>query len=277
MTRASSLHSSLPSPLHSPLGYPSLVPGTLLRRYKRFFADVRLDDGREVVAHCPNTGSMKAVNVPGCRVWLSPSDNPKRKLLWTWELIELPQPDGSVSLVSIHTGRTNRIVEAALSANQLEALAGYACQRREVKVGESRLDFLLEDPVKGRAYIEVKQVTLKEQDGYGYFPDSVSVRGLKHLQALSALALQGERAVLLFCIAHEGINDVAAAAHIDAAYAAGLEAAVASGVEVLAYGTSTQWKEGVPVSVTLARTLPVRLTATYAKDGDLAEEVGPPL
>ncbi len=257
--------------------YPALVPGTLLRRYKRFFADVRLDDGREVVAHCPNTGSMKAVNLPGCRVWLSPSDNPKRKLLWTWELIELPQPDGSASLASVHTGRTNRIVEAALSDNRLDALAGYAQHQREVKVGESRLDFLLEDPLKGRAYVEVKQVTLKELDGYGYFPDSVSARGLKHLQALSALARQGERAVLLFCIAHEGIDDVAPAAHIDAAYATGLEAAVADGVEVLAYGTQVTWEAGIPVSVALERTLPVRLAATYAKNSDLAEQVGPPL
>ncbi|RUR28957.1 DNA/RNA nuclease SfsA [Vreelandella nanhaiensis] len=259
------------------LHYPALVPGTLLRRYKRFFADVRLDDGREVIAHCPNTGSMKAVNVPGCRVWLSPSDNPKRKLLWTWELIELPQPDGNASLVSVHTGRTNRIVEAALCSGRFKALAGYAHHRREVKVGEARLDFLLEDPVKGRAYIEVKQVTLKEPDGHGYFPDSVSTRGLKHLQTLSALAGQGERAILLFCIAHEGIEDVAAAGHIDAAYAAGLVAAVASGVEVLAYGTQVAWQAGVPVSVALERTLPVRLAATYAEDGNLAKQVGPPL
>ena len=85
------------------MDYPELVPGTLLRRYKRFLADVRLDDGREVTAHCPNTGSMRAVNVPGCRVWLSPSDNPARKLAWTWELIELPQPDGTLAAASVQT------------------------------------------------------------------------------------------------------------------------------------------------------------------------------
>ncbi|GAA0706918.1 DNA/RNA nuclease SfsA [Vreelandella titanicae] len=241
------------------LAYPALVPGTLIKRYKRFLADVRLDDGREVVAHCPNTGSMKAVNVPGCRVWLSPSDNPKRKLAWTWEFIELPQADGQVALASVHTGRANRIVEAALEAGALEPLAGYATLRREVKVADARLDFRLDDPERGRAYIEVKQVTLKEQDGHGYFPDSVSVRGTKHLHSLRVLAEQGERAVLLFCVAHEGIADVAAAAHIDATYAAALAEASASGVEVLAYGIEVVREQQRPIGVRLTRSLPVRL------------------
>ena len=241
------------------LVYPALVPGTLIKRYKRFLADVRLDDGREVVAHCPNTGSMKAVNVPGCRVWLSPSDNPKRKLAWTWEFIELPQADGQVALASVHTGRANRIVEAALEAGALEPLAGYATLRREVKVADARLDFRLDDPERGRAYIEVKQVTLKEQDGHGYFPDSVSVRGTKHLHSLRVLAEQGERAVLLFCVAHEGIADVAAAAHIDATYAAALAEASASGVEVLAYGIEVVREQQRPIGVRLTRSLPVRL------------------
>ena len=241
------------------LAYPALVPGTLIKRYKRFLADVRLDDGREVVAHCPNTGSMKAVNVPGCRVWLSPSDNPKRKLAWTWEFIELPQAGGQVALASVHTGRANRIVEAALEAGALEPLAGYATLRREVKVADARLDFRLDDPERGRAYIEVKQVTLKEQDGHGYFPDSVSVRGTKHLHSLRVLAEQGERAVLLFCVAHEGIADVAAAAHIDATYAAALAEASASGVEVLAYGIEVVREQQRPIGVRLTRSLPVRL------------------
>ncbi|MEA2120052.1 DNA/RNA nuclease SfsA [Halovibrio sp. HP20-50] len=243
------------------LVYPALVPGTLIKRYKRFLADVRLDDGREVVAHCPNTGSMKAVNVPGCRVWLSPSDNPKRKLAWTWEFIELPQADGQVALASVHTGRANRIVEAALEAGALAPLAGYATLRREVKVADARLDFRLDDPERGRAYIEVKQVTLKEQDGHGYFPDSVSVRGTKHLHSLRVLAEQGERAVLLFCVAHEGIADVAAAAHIDAIYAAALADASASGVEVLAYGMTVEREQERPIGVRLTRNLPVRHTS----------------
>lgn len=239
--------------------YPALVSGTLLRRYKRFLADVRLDSGEDVVAHCPNTGSMKAVNVPGCRVWLSPSDNPKRKLAWTWEWIALPQPEGGTALASVHTGRANRWVESAITAGDIPPLSGYQTLKREVKVGEARLDFRLDDPEKGAAYVEVKQVTLKEADGHGYFPDSVSARGTKHLATLAALAQQGERAVLLFCVAHEGIADVAPAAHIDATYAAALSDAVQAGVEVLAYGVTVTWQQSVPIAARLTRALPVRV------------------
>ena len=128
-----------------------------------------------------------------------------------------------------------------------------------MKVADARLDFMLDDPQRGRAYIEVKQVTLKEQDHHGYFPDSVSTRGTKHLHSLRMLAEQGERAVLLFCVAHEGIADVAAAAHIDATYAAALVEASASGVEVLAYGIEVARKQGRPIGVGLTRSLPVRL------------------
>ncbi|KAA0010910.1 DNA/RNA nuclease SfsA [Billgrantia pellis] len=243
--------------------YPWLVPGVLLRRYKRFLADVRLDDGREVVAHCPNTGSMRAVNVPGCRVWLSASDNPARKLAWTWELIELPQPDGAMSLASVHTGRTNRIVEEALKTGRVPALSGYASLKCEAKVEEGRLDFRLDDPGRGTAFVEVKQVTLKEPDGHGYFPDAVSARGRKHLLALAALAEQGRRSVLLFCVAHTGIRDVAAAAHLDPAYAVTLKEAARRGVEVLAYGCEIGWRDGRPVSITLGRSLPVSLDREY--------------
>ena len=239
--------------------YPSLVSGTLLRRYKRFLADVRLDSGEDVVAHCPNTGSMKAVNVPGCRVWLSPSDNPKRKLAWTWEWIALPQPEGGTALASVHTGRANRWVESAITAGDIPPLSGYQTLKREVKVGEARLDFRLDDPEKGAAYVEVKQVTLKEADGHGYFPDSVSARGTKHLATLAALAQQGERAVLLFCVAHEGIADVAPGAHIDPTYAAALSDAVQAGVEVLAYGVTVTWQQSVPIAARLTRALPVRV------------------
>ncbi|WP_083023336.1 DNA/RNA nuclease SfsA [Vreelandella lionensis] len=239
--------------------YPGLVLGTLLRRYKRFLADVRLDSGEEVVAHCPNTGSMKAVTVPGCRVWLSPSNNPKRKLAWTWEWIELPEPDGGTALASVHTGRANGLVEAAINAGEIAPLTDYQTLKREVKVGDARLDFRLDDPEKGAAYVEVKQVALKEEDGHGYFPDSVSVRGTKHLHTLAALAEQGERAVLLFCVAHEGIADVAAATHIDPTYAAALSDAVNAGVEVVAYGVMVEWQQSVPVAASLARALPGRV------------------
>lgn len=240
--------------------YPALVPGTLLRRYKRFLADVRLDDGREVVAHCPNTGSMRAVNVPGCRVWLSPSDNPARKLAWTWELIELPQPDGTSAAASVHTGRANRIVEEALRSGRIEELAGHAAIRREATVAGSRLDFRLDDTEGGCAFVEVKQVTLREADGHGYFPDAVSVRGRKHLEALAALAAQGHRAVLLFCVAHEGIEDVAPAAHLDPAYAASLREVAALGVEVMARRCEVIREAGVPMAIRLGRRLPVSLS-----------------
>ncbi|MBW6393163.1 DNA/RNA nuclease SfsA [Billgrantia antri] len=242
------------------MDYPCLVPGVLLRRYKRFLADIRLEDGREVVAHCPNTGSMRAVNVPGCRVWLAPSDNPARKLAWTWELIELTQADGSVALASVHTGRTNRIVEEALRAGRVPALAGYATLRREARVEGARLDFCLGDAERDSAYVEVKQVTLKELDGHGYFPDAVSERGRKHLLALAALAEQGRRAVLLFCVAHTGIRDVAPAAHLDPAYAATLKAVVERGVEVIAHGCKVGWHDGSPVTIALGERLPVSLT-----------------
>lgn len=259
------------------MDYPRLVSGTLIRRYKRFLADVRLDDGREVVAHCPNTGSMRAVNVPGARVWLSPSDNPRRKLAWTWELIALPQPDGGTALASVHTGRTNAIVEEALRKGGVAPLAGYAELRREVRVEGARLDFRLaggeEDTdadasieVYAEAYVEVKQVTLREPDGHGYFPDAVSARGRRHLEVLSRLAGEGQRAVLLFCVAHTGIADVAPAAHLDPAYARALGEAVNAGVEVLAYGCEVDWQGDAPVGIRLAR----RLSVSLARQVDAA-------
>jgi len=243
--------------------YPALVPGILQRRYKRFLADVRLADGREVVAHCPNTGSMRAVDVPGCRVWLAPSDNPARKLVWTWELIELPQPDGTTATASVHTGRANRIVEEALRAGRVAELAGYEQIRREAAVEGARLDFRLDDPERGTTFVEVKQVTLKESDGHGYFPDAVSVRGRKHLEALAALAARGQRAVLLFCVAHEGIEDVAPAAHLDPAYAASLHEVAGRGVEVLARRCEVMREAGVPLAIRLGPALPVDLARRF--------------
>lgn len=245
------------------MNYPSLVRGILLRRYKRFLADIRLDDGCEVVAHCPNTGSMRAVNVPGCRVWLSPSTNPARKLAWTWELIELPSGQGGVDWVSVHTGRTNALVEAALRHGAIAELAGFAELKREVSVEVgvegARLDFRLRDASARDTFVEVKQVTLKENDGHGYFPDSVSERGRRHLEVLAELVDQGHRGVLLFCAAHTGIDDVAPAAHLDPAYARTLRAVAARGVEVLAYGCRVTWAEGRPGAMTLDRRLSVDL------------------
>ena len=249
------------------MNYPALVPGILLQRYKRFLADVELDDGRVVVAHCPNTGSMRAVNVPGSRVWLSPSDNPKRKLAWTWELIELPQADGSLATASVQTGRANAIVEEALREGVIAPLAGFETLKREASVTDARLDFRLTAADGTATYVEVKQVTLKESDGHGYFPDAVSVRGRKHLKALARLTAEGQRAVLLFCVAHEGIDSVAPAEHLDPAYAATLREVAACGVEVLAYRCSLERDAGVPRGIRLAQRLPVSLTRTLETAG----------
>lgn len=250
--------------------YPDLIPGVLLRRYKRFLADIELADGRVVVAHCPNTGSMRAVNVPGCRVWLSSSTNPARKLAWTWELIELPQAEGGTALASVQTGRANAIVEEALRAGMVEELRDYRELRREVTVvdahaqrarrNRARLDFRLEASGRPAAYVEVKQVTLREADGHGYFPDAVSERGRRHLASLAALAEQGHRAVLLFCVAHTGIPDVASAAHLDPAYARSLVEVAARGVEVLAYACRVDCEGKTPRAIRLARRVPVSLT-----------------
>lgn len=241
------------------MAYPSLTPGVLQRRYKRFLADVALADGSLVVAHCPNTGSMRAVNVPGCRVWLAASDNPKRKLAWTWELIELPQPEGGHAFASVHTGRANGIVEAALREGVVAELAGFSELKREARVEGARLDFRLSDDQGALTYVEVKQVTLREADGGGYFPDAVSERGRKHLEVLANLAAEGHRAVLLFCVAHTAIPSVAPAVHLDPRYAETLKRVAEAGVEVLAYGCEVVTEAGVPRGICLARRLPVHL------------------
>ncbi|WP_432414615.1 DNA/RNA nuclease SfsA [Chromohalobacter israelensis] len=251
--------------------YTELVPGTLIRRYKRFLADVALASGDVVVAHCPNTGSMRAVDVPGCRVWLSPSRNPARKLAWTWELIELPMPDAPPALVSVHTGRANALVAQALQEARIPELAGYDTHKREVRVADARLDFRL-STAHAAAYVEVKQVTLREHDGHGYFPDSVSERGRRHLEALAARVAEGDRAVLLFCVAHTGIDAVAPAAHLDPAYAETLRRVAAQGVEVLAYGMSATWAhDGVPGDIALTRALPVSLERRLASATPLSD------
>ncbi|WP_110654132.1 DNA/RNA nuclease SfsA [Salinicola halimionae] len=246
------------------MNYPALVSGILLRRYKRFLADIELEDGREVVAHCPNTGSMRAVNAPGCRVWLSPSTNPARKLAWTWELIELPDRNGDIDWVSVHTGRANALVEEALLAGAIPELAGFSELKREVGVEGARLDFRLSAPPGRDTFVEVKQVTLQESDGHGYFPDSVSERGRRHLDVLADLADQGHRSVLLFCVAHTGIDDVAPAAHLDPAYARTLQAVSERGVEILAYGCRVMRRSGRPEAMMLNRRLSIDLDRRWS-------------
>lgn len=214
--------------------FPALVEGELLRRYKRFLADVQLPDGSQITAHCPNTGAMTGCAEPGSLVWLSTSDNPKRKYRHSWELVATP----AGHMVCIHSARANPLVVEAIEQGVITELQGYQTLRREVRYGEegSRIDMLLEQPGRPLCYVEVKSVTLLLDDtGLGVFPDAVSARGRKHLRELAAAAEQGHRAVLLFAALHTGIERVAPADQIDARYGEALREAMQAGVEVLAY------------------------------------------
>ncbi|MDQ2068265.1 DNA/RNA nuclease SfsA [Natronospira bacteriovora] len=213
---------------------PPLQSGRLIRRYKRFLADVVLDDGRRVTAHCPNTGSMLGCRAPGLRVWLSPADRPGRKLRWTWELVET----GTGALAGIHTGRSNALVVEAIKSGRIPELADYQQLRREVRhPSGGRTDIVLEKPGR-RCWVEVKNVTAGAGAGRALFPDAVSTRAVRHLAHLRASAAAGERAVLLFCVQREDVAVVEPARAIDPAYADALAAAADAGVEVLAYGAS---------------------------------------
>ncbi|TDO95735.1 DNA/RNA nuclease SfsA [Marinomonas balearica] len=208
-----------------------LVQGRLIKRYKRFLADIMLDNGELITAHCPNTGSMKRCQQEGARVWVSKSDNPKRKLAYTWELVEV---DGQF-LACINTSRPNKLVGEAIAAGVVSELHGYNEMKAEVKYGKnSRIDWLLSNG-DGKCYVEVKNVTLLESNGQGYFPDAVTDRGRKHLYELIQMVEEGNRAVLFFCVSHTGITSVTAAEHIDIKYAQSLKEAIEKGVEVIAY------------------------------------------
>ncbi|WP_092389462.1 DNA/RNA nuclease SfsA [Halopseudomonas salegens] len=229
---------------------PPLQAGILLRRYKRFLADIRLEDGREVTLHCPNTGSMRNCGEPGSRVWVSLQHKPGRKLPGTWELVEVSRGE----LACIHSARANKVVAAALQAGLITPLAAYREQRAEVKLpgGSSRFDFLLSDP--GQCVVEVKSVTLALDDGVGAFPDAVSLRGQKHLRELMDVVAGGQRACLLFCVMHSGIDRVRPADEIDPVYGQCLRDAVAAGVEVLAWSVRPE-----PEGLRVRGQLPVEL------------------
>ena len=214
--------------------YPQpLIRGRLIRRYKRFLADVVLDDGEEVTAHCPNTGAMLGCQEPGSRVWLSLSDSASRKYRYTWELVQT----GNGVVVGIHTGRTNALVAEALAAGVIRELAGYTDVHREVRVegSGSRLDFRLDHGPGPPCYLEVKNVTAAVHDGIALFPDAVSTRAARHVGDLAALANEGFRAALCFCVQREDVRQVRPADAIDPAYGEALRQAAAAGVEVLAY------------------------------------------
>jgi sugar fermentation stimulation protein A len=208
--------------------FPSpLTRGALVQRYKRFFADVALDDGTEITAHCPNPGAMLGLNTPGLRAWVSRSDDPKRKLAHTLELVEA---DGGLEL------------------------AGYASHRREVRYGAaSRIDFLLESPGRPPCWLEVKNCHLMREPGLAGFPDCVAARSLKHLNELSRMVAEGHRAVMLFVVQRTDCDRFAACAELDPAYARGLLEAAEAGVEVLVRGCTIS-----PEAVALAQAIPWR-------------------
>ena len=225
-----------------------LISGALMRRYKRFLADVRLEDGQVVTAHTPNTGSMLGCSSPGMRAWLSRAVNPGRKYPWTWELTEA----GPGVLVGIHTGRSNGLVWEALAEGRVPELAGYRPVRREVVVDHGRIDMLLEN-AKGRAcYVEVKNVTAVDGQEAAIFPDAVSTRASRHLEALAALSAAGHRAVIFFCVQRGDARRLCPADAIDPVYGQTLRRVLAQGVEALA------WRAEVTLeSIALQSPLPV--------------------
>lgn len=218
-----------------------LVPGRLVKRYKRFLADVVLESGEEITAHCANSGSMLSLARPGARVLLQKSDDPKRKLAWSWKLEEV---EGH--LVCIDTGHPNAIVAEAIAAGTIPSLTGYTGLRREVKYGKnSRIDILLEDEIRGRAYVEVKNVTLMREPGLAEFPDAVTSRGAKHLDELADMVAEGHRAVMVYLVNRPDCTRFALAADIDPAYAQGFAAARARGVEIEIWATRVSTEEVV--------------------------------
>ena len=217
-----------------------LTPARLLRRYKRFLADVELADGTQLTAVCPNTGSMLGCCAPGSAVWLSASDSPTRKYRHTWELVQA----GRVK-VGINTALPNRLVEEAVVAGVIAELAGYTRLRREVPFGEerSRVDLLLGADGRPDCYVEVKNVTAAVSDRVALFPDAVSARGAKHLRELMRLVASGQRAVLVYCVQRGDVDEVRPADAIDPLYGRTLRAALAAGVEVLAYRAKVTTRE----------------------------------
>ena len=226
---------------------PTLKSAKLIRRYKRFLTDIELPNGEVITIHCANTGAMTGCGEKGDTVWYSHSDSQTRKYPHSWELTQL----ANGQLVCINTHRSNQLVFEALQNKQIKELAMYDEIYPEVKYGEenSRIDLLLQAENQPDCYIEVKSVTLLEQD-CGYFPDAVTLRGQKHLRELALQVQNGQRAVLFFAVLHTGITKVAPAQHIDPQYAELLAQACALGVEVICYGAQIN-AEGMELNIPL--------------------------
>lgn len=230
-----------------------LVRGTLIKRYKRFLADVRLDDGSEITTHVANSGAMLGTAEPGMEVWLSPASNPERKLKWNWELVTV---DGR--LVGVNTAHPNLIVAEAVAEGRIAELTGYASLRREVKYGvNSRIDLLLEAPVRPKCWVEVKNVHLRRGD-WAEFPDAVTARGTKHLAELTDRVRAGERAVMLYLVQRDDCAGFRPAADIDPVYAKALAQAVRDGVEAICY-TCRPSLDGIDIDAPLGMDLSERI------------------
>lgn len=226
-----------------------LVPATLLRRYKRFLADIRLPDGTEAVAHVANPGSMLGLAEPGTRIWVEGNDDPRKKLRWSWRLVE----HGDGGFTGVDTGAANRVVRAALEAGAVPGLAGTV--RPEVRYGQgSRVDFHLAAEGRPATWVEVKSVTLSRRPGLAEFPDSVTARGARHLADLAGQVRAGDRAVLLFLVQRTGCTAVTLARDLDPAYAAAHAAATAAGVETMALDCAID-----PGGITIRGPLPFRV------------------
>jgi sugar fermentation stimulation protein A len=213
--------------------FPKLVAGNLIRRYNRFLADVTLQNRTVVTAHCPNTGSMRGCCEAGRPVYLSWHDEPRRRLKYTWELIDMP-----TSLVGIHTLVPNRLVFESAKAGLIPEIGSYDAIQREVQVGNgSRIDLLLANAEHDRCYIEIKNCTLVEKE-VALFPDAVTARGLKHINALKSLTVAGYRCIMFYVIQRMDAKIFRPADHIDPEYGRELRRAVKKGIEVLAYDTA---------------------------------------
>ncbi len=226
-----------------------LIPARLIRRYKRFLADMRLDDGREVTAHCANPGSMLGLAEAGVKCWLEPNDDPKKKLKFGWRLVD--HENGHFT--GVDTGLPNRALRESLESSGVPGLAGYTRIRPEVTYGTgSRVDFLLSGSGLPDLYLEVKSVTLSRRPGLAEFPDSVTTRGTRHLEELAAMVRTGHRAVIFYLVQRTDCTEMTLARDIDPAYGMAFDRAREAGVEVLSHGTRI-----TPEGVWLGTPLPV--------------------
>lgn len=232
--------------------FSSLKSATLIKRYKRFLADVVTPEGEEFTLHCANTGAMTGCATPGDTVWYSTSDNPKRKYPYSWELTQTQEGNW----ICVNTIKANALVKEAIEKHVITELQGYDECVSEVKYGteNSRIDLLLKSADKPLCYVEVKSVTLfnqQENAGQGYFPDAITERGQKHIRELQHIVEQGHRAVLFFAVLHSGIEHVSAASHIDKKYATLLKGAQKAGLEIVCYKT-----EITPTEIVITKQLP---------------------